>query len=39
MQLPSPGSYLPLRRSFAWLDHAMEAAHAIHGADCFVLLI
>jgi hypothetical protein len=39
MQLPTPASYVPLRRYLTWLDNSLEAARAIHGADRFVLLI
>jgi hypothetical protein len=39
MQLPTPASYVPLHRSFGWLDNSLEAVRAIHGADRFVLLI
>jgi len=39
MQLPTPEGFVPLRRNLARLDHSLEAARAIHGADRFVLLI
>jgi hypothetical protein len=39
MQLPTPGSFIvPSHRSLAWLDHSIETACVIHGADRFVLL-
>ena len=39
MQLPTPGSFVvPSHRALAWLDHSMEAARVIHGADRFVFL-
>ncbi len=41
MQLPGAESFAPLylHQYFSWLDHSLESARAIHGADRFVLLI
>jgi hypothetical protein len=38
MQLPTPESYAPLRRSLAWEVKSIEAARANHNADRFVLI-
>ncbi len=39
MQLPTPGSLLvPAQRLLAGLEHSMEAARLLHGADRFGVL-
>ncbi|RPH60107.1 MAG: hypothetical protein EHM81_06930 [Chloroflexi bacterium] len=38
MQLPAPGSFVPLKRSLAWEGKSFAAERAIHGATRFVLI-
>lgn len=38
MQLPLPGSFLPLRGPAAWMDFSKQAAYVGRDADCFAWL-